>query len=598
MIKKSMIRTPLRPLAQVIAARSRGEDTDGIMRANMRRRHEEMELRARETAESRLLVLSVAIGLAFMAVAGRMAVLAQSDGAEPAQLAAPVSIAQSRADITDRHGRILATNFDTHSLYAQPPLMVDPVAAAKGLVAVFPDLDEERLIRDFTGKRKFIWIKRHISPEQKQAVHDIGDPGLLFGPREMRLYPNGPIASHILGGAGFGKEGVNAAEVLGKAGVEKHFDAFLRDPAQNGRPLELSIDLTVQAATEEVMAGGMRVMNAVGASAVVMDIHTGEILSMVSLPDFDPNDRPRPALGNDPSVSPRFNRAVQGVYELGSVFKIFTAAQAMELGLATPETEIDTSGPLRWGRFRINDFRHYGNRMSVTKVIEKSSNIGTARLAREIGAVRQKEFLDQLGMFEPTPLEMTEARGAEPLWQSNWSELTTMTVSYGHGISVSPVHLAAGYAAIANGGRMIRPTLLKQSGPQDGTRVMSERAAAEARMMLRRVVSEGTASMVNVPGYSVGGKTGTADKPRPQGGYYEDKVLSTFAGLFPSHDPAYVIVVTLDEPEIMGLGELRRTAGWTAAPVTGELIRRIGPLLGVRPLIEPDGPVAIRQASN
>ncbi|NRB36239.1 MAG: penicillin-binding protein 2 [Rhodobacteraceae bacterium] len=593
-----MIRTPLRPLAHVLPARARQEDPDSVMRHNLRQRHDQMEIAARQMAESRLLVLIVFIVAAFAAVAVRMANLAHSDGQEPTQQIAAAAIAQSRADITDRHGRILATNFETHSLYAQPPDMVDPAAAARGLVQVFPDLDEARLLRDFTGKRKFIWIKRRISPEQMQAVHDIGDPGLRFGPREMRLYPNGSVASHVLGGASFGKEGVNAAEVLGVAGVEKHFDAFLRDPAQNGRPLQLSLDLTVQAATEEVLAGGMAVMNAEGASAVVMDIHTGEVVAIASLPDFDPNDRPRPALGDDPSISPLFNRAVQGVYELGSVFKIFTAAQAMDLGLAAPETEIDTTGPLRWGRFKINDFRHYGNRMSVTKIIEKSSNIGTARLAQQIGAVRQKNFLESLGLFDPTPLELTEAGGSDPLIQKNWSELTTMTVSYGHGISVSPMHLAAGYAAIANGGRMIRPTLLKQSGPQEGVRVLSERAAAEARMMLRRVVSEGTASMVNVKGYSVAGKTGTADKPRARGGYYEDKVLSSFAGLFPAHDPAYAIVVTLDEPEIMGLGELRRTAGWTAVPVTGELIRRIAPLLGVRPLIEPDERIAITQASN
>ena len=356
----------------VLPARARQEDPDSVMRHNLRQRHDQMEIAARQMAESRLLVLIVFIVAAFAAVAVRMANLAHSDGQEPTQQIAAAAIAQSRADITDRHGRILATNFETHSLYAQPPDMVDPAAAARGLVQVFPDLDEARLLRDFTGKRKFIWIKRRISPEQMQAVHDIGDPGLRFGPREMRLYPNGSVASHVLGGASFGKEGVNAAEVLGVAGVEKHFDAFLRDPAQNGRPLQLSLDLTVQAATEEVLAGGMAVMNAEGASAVVMDIHTGEVVAIASLPDFDPNDRPRPALGDDPSISPLFNRAVQGVYELGSVFKIFTAAQAMDLGLAAPETEIDTTGPLRWGRFKINDFRHYGNRMSVTKIIEKS----------------------------------------------------------------------------------------------------------------------------------------------------------------------------------------------------------------------------------
>ena len=221
---------------------------------------------------------------------------------------------------------------------------------------------KKNCLQDFTGDRRFMWIRRQISPEQMQAVHDIGSPGLLFGPREMRLYPNGPIAAHILGGASYGREGVASAEVIGVAGVESEFDGFLRDPANEGAPLELSLDLTVQAAAEQVLAGGMSIMNAKGAASVLMDIHTGEIISMVSLPDFDPNNRPRVLTTGDQSDSPLFNRAVQGVYELGSVFKIFTTAQAMELGLVNPNTMIDTQGPLTWGRFRIRDFHDYGAR--------------------------------------------------------------------------------------------------------------------------------------------------------------------------------------------------------------------------------------------
>ena len=584
-----MIRIPLRPLARILRAREIGDNPDAIENENIRRRHVEMQDRARARAEGRILMLGAFFICAFTLVGARMGMLATSMAAEPLASATGTTIVAQRVDIVDRKGRILATNFDTHSLYAQPPLMVDPVAAAKGLVAVFPDLNEARLIKKFTGKRKFVWVKKRISPEQKQAVHDIGDPGLLFGPREMRLYPNGRLAAHIMGGASFGKEGVHAAEVIGVAGVEKQFDGYLRDPANGDKPLQLSLDLTVQAATERVLFGGMKLMNAKGATAVVMNVHTGEVLASVSLPDFDPNDRPRPPTSGDPSDSPLFNRAVQGVYELGSVFKIFTAVLALDLGLVNPETMINIRGPLRWGKFKIRDFHNYGRELSVTRIIVKSSNIGTARLAQQIGAKRQKAFMNAMGMLDPTPFEIVEATGAKPLQPKNWSELSAMTISYGHGLSTSPMHLAAGYAAIANGGHYVSPTILKQTGPQYGPRVMSAQSAAQARVMLRKVVTEGTASFGEVPGYFVGGKTGSADKPKPRGGYYDNKVISTFAAMFPAHDPKYVVVVSLDEASVFTYGETRRTAGWTAVPVAAEMIKRIAPLLGLRPQGAPPG---------
>ncbi|TDK43224.1 peptidoglycan D,D-transpeptidase FtsI family protein [Antarcticimicrobium luteum] len=594
-----MTRTPLRPLARILPARAKGENPDAIERENIRQRHAEMQDRARVRAEGRLLVLGLFFFCAFIVVGGRMALMAVSEPEEPVASTHGAAIAAQRADITDREGRILATNFETHSLYAQPPELVDPVAAASGLVRIFPDLDEARLIRDLSGKRKFVWIKRRISPEQKQAVHDLGDPGLMFGPREMRLYPNGKLAAHVLGGAGFGREGVNAAEVIGVAGVEKQFDEYLRDPANGAQPLTLALDLTVQAAAEQVLAGGMKLMNAKGASSILMDVHTGEVISVVSLPDFDPNDRPRPPVSGDPSDSPLFNRAVQGVYELGSTFKIFTAAQAIDLGLVSAETIIDTSGPMRVSGYPIGEFhnKNYG-KLSVADVIMHSSNRGTGRLALEIGPERQKAFLGALGMFDPTPFEIVEARGGQPLVPERWTDLSTVTISYGHGLSTSPMHLAAGYAAIANGGHYVSPTILKRDGPQHGPRVLSEGAAADARRMLRRVVTGGTASLGEVPGYAVGGKTGTADKPRPQGGYYKDKVIATFASIFPSHDPKYVLVVTLDEPSIQAYDEERRTAGWTAVPVAAELIGRVAPLLGLRPDVEPGPRAAITLTSN
>ncbi len=593
-----MIRTPLRPLAQILKARDAGQNPDAIERENIRLRHEEMRDQARQRAEGRLLVMGVFFTLAFLVIGARMGVMAQSEPVEPRAGVAGAEILAQRADIVDRHGRILATNFETHSLYAQPQQMVEPERAAKELVALFPDLKEERLLKDFTGKRKFLWVKKKLSPEQVQAVHDIGEPGLLFGPREMRLYPNGRLAAHIMGGASFGREGVHAAEVIGVAGVEKYFDDRLRDPAQGHEPLTLSLDLSVQSALERVLQGGMMLMNAKGAAAVLMKVETGEVLAVASLPDFDPNDRPRPPTEGNPEDSPLFNRAVQGVYELGSVFKSFTVAQALDLRLVNPSTIIDTKGPLRWGKHRIRDFRNYGSELSVTDVMVKSSNIGTARIAQMIGAQRQQAFLKSLGLFEATPIEIVEAKGGEPLLPPKWSELSTMTVAYGHGMSTSPMHLAAGYATLANGGFLVKPTLLKQPRNQRGPQIMSKTAADRTLAMLREVVGGGTASFGEVPGYEVAGKTGTADKPKPTGGYYDEKVLATFASVFPASNPEYVLVVTLDEPVETSGDEPRRTAGWTAVPVAAEIIRRVAPLLGLRPAFEPAAIDGIRLTSG
>ncbi|PWJ13279.1 peptidoglycan D,D-transpeptidase FtsI family protein [Jannaschia seohaensis] len=545
--------------------------------------------KVRLRAERRLKFTAACFVMGFATVAVKMGAIAASEAREPSTGSlSGATIVNARADITDREGRVLATNVTATALYAQPHKMLDPVAAAEGLARIFPDMDAETWARRFTSGSKFFWLKGNISPEQQQAVHDLGEPGLLFGSREMRLYPNGPLAAHVLGGARYGAQDVRAAEIVGVAGVEKTFDAYLSDPAQEGAPLRLSLDLPIQAAVEHVLDGGMKLMNAKGAAAILMDIKTGEVISLASLPDFDPNSRPRPATEGDPADSPLFNRAVQGVYELGSTFKIFTTAQSLELGLTNAGTMIDTRGPLRQGRHSIRDFRNYGPQLSVADVIRHSSNVGTARMALDIGATRQKAFLESLGFFEPTPLEMVEAASGRPIVPERWPDITTMTVSYGHGLSTSPLHLAVGYASVLNGGTRVTPTLMAQETPPPlGPRIVSARVSAESRHMLRRVVTDGTASMGEVPGYHVGGKTGTADKPKHTGGYWEDKVIATFASVFPAHDPKYVLIVTLDEPEIRAAGEDRRTAGWTAVPVASEIVRRVAPLLGVRPDFDP-----------
>ncbi|ARO14925.1 cell division protein FtsI (penicillin-binding protein 3) [Ketogulonicigenium robustum] len=585
-----MIRKPLRPLARILQARESGESTDAIQRENMRLRQEEERDYGRQRAERRLLLLGAAFALGFFMVGGRMALLASTEPSEPRTSAGLVaSITSQRADIVDRNGRLLATNIETASVYVHPQQLVDPERAARELAQIFPELNEERMLHDFTSDRRFLWIRRQISPEQRQAVHDIGDPGILFGAREARLYPNGPIAAHVMGGAGFGNEDVSSAEVIGVAGVERFFDERLRDPAHLAEPLQLSIDLTVQAAVEQVLQGGITMMNAKGAAGIIMDIHTGEIIAMASLPDFDPNDRPRVLTEGDQSDSPLFNRAVQGVYELGSVFKIFAAAQAIDLGLVNQDTVLDTRSPLVVGRFRISDFGNYGAQNSVHQIIEKSSNVGSARLAMLIGPQRQRDFLGELGFLTPTGLELSEAATGVPLLPRTWGELTSITASYGHGFSSSPVHLAAGYSTLLNGGHLVRPTLVHTEDHPLGEQIVSQSVSEDAREMLRSVVTHGTASFANIPGYAIGGKTGSADKPKPTGGYYDDKVIATFAGAFPMEDPQYVFVITMDEPSEFVAGQTRRTAGWTTVPVTAEIIRRVAPLLGVRPNVEVTG---------
>jgi cell division protein FtsI (penicillin-binding protein 3) len=592
-------RTPLRPLARILPARARGENPDAIEAENLRARHDAQRDKARARAARRLYVLIVAFCVGFGWVGLRMADIASATPEEPRSAATGRSIQAQRADIVDRNGHVLATNLVTHALYAHPRDMVDPARAARELVRIFPDLNEATLLKQFTGGGAFHWLRRKLSPEQMQAVHDIGEPGLLFGPREMRLYPNGRLAAHVLGGTRFGDEAVHSAEVIGMAGLEKALDDRLRDPGQLDRPLELTLDLPVQAAVAEVLHAGMQLLNARGAAAILMDAQNGEIIAMVSLPDFDPNDRPLPPTKGDPADSPIFNRALQGVYELGSVMKVFPVAQALEMGLVNPDTMINSSSPMQMGRFRIRDFKNYGPQLSVSDVIIKSSNVGTARIVAQVGPLRQQAFLKELGFLDPTPVELVEAPRARPLLPRKWSEIHSATISYGHGLSASPMHLAAAYAAMVNGGHMVRPTLVKGASQGLGPQVISARTSAQMREMMRATVVRGTARMADIPGYAVGGKTGTADKQKPGGGYHKDKVMANFAGAFPMNDPRYVIVVSLDEPVETSGTEARRTAGWTAVPVTAEIIRRVAPLMGLRPqAVEQGAPDKVMTVRN
>ena len=581
---KPRIRIPLRPLARILQARSAGEDTELVEAQILSLRRAQMQDRGRRTAEWRLVMLAGLFVACYAVIGARMGMLA----ATPVQAEQRVRAEQvygDRADILDRNGRVLATNLATNVVYAELRYMQDGLRAAEQLGQIFPELDVAALGQRLTSSdRGLVWIRQRLSPEQAQAVYEIGEPGLTLGPREMRLYPNGALAAHVLGGSGYGMLSVSGAEIIGQFGLEHRLNERLSDPDLADVPVTLTLDLGVQAVVEDVLGNGMGMFNARAASAVVMEARTGEIVAMASLPDFDPNDPPGALNVGDPTMHPLFNRNIQGRFELGSVMKAFTTAQLLELGLATPETILDVPRTIRIGRHEVRDFHYDGPRQSVSDILVHSSNIGTIQMARMIGPDLQRDFLRDLGLLAPLTVEVAEASNSRPLFDQAWTAASSQSISYGHGLAITPVHVAGAFATLVNGGFAVTPTLIQHPVAQQGRRVISETTSWQMRRMMRLVAVEGTARNADVPGYVVGGKTGTANKPDTEnGGYHEDRVIATFVGAFPMNDPQYVIVVSLDEPSIFAAGEMRRTAGWTAAPVTSEIIRRIAPMLGVRP---------------
>ena len=537
--------------------------------------------------QRRLILIMIIFILSFVVIGNRMLTLSLQQTFNKSLSDSVLPRFSTRTDIVDRNGILLATNVASDSLYSHPNELTDVEGAAEGLALIFNDRSHKSYSKILSDGRKFVWLKKVLSPAQKQAVHDLGQPGLYFGPREIRIYPNGNVASHLLGGTTFGNEKVDDAELLGQAGVELSFQDYLRNPANQNKPLQLSIDFPTQVIIEQILDDGVELMNAKGGTAVLMEAKTGKIVSLASNPSYDPNNRPSNVIFRDPAENPIFNRAVQGIYELGSTFKIFVVAYALEQGLLSKDTKIDIRGPLWFGKYSIKDFRNYGSELTVEEIIVKSSNIGVARIASLVGGSNLEGFYNTLGFLKSTSVELPEASQGKPLTPKKWSELSTATAAYGHGIAVSPLHLAVAYASIVNGGIRVFPTILnKPLNLEKGARVISENTSREVRSLLRQVVlnKQGTATEAKVSGYDVGGKTGTAEKPNPKkGGYFEDKVISTFASAFPMNNPQYVLIVTLDEPENRFGTETYRTAGRTVVPITARMISRIGPILGLRP---------------
>lgn len=530
-----------------------------------------------EKARQRLVVVAVMFGVVFSVMALRIVDLGLFQAVSETRYAAQSFLTPTalRADIVDRHGVVLATNLKTASLYADPMRILEPEQVAAKLSRLFPDLVEAQLLQKLQGNGRFVWLKRKLTPKQMWQVNALGLPGLAFQEEEERIYPQGRLAAHVLG--------FTDPDGRGLAGVEHYFDARLSDMDKVDEPLALSVDVRVQHALMDEVQRSVDRFSAIGGAGLVMDVRSGELLAMASVPDFDPNE---------PAASPEqafFNRASQGVYELGSTFKAFTLAMALEAGTATIASHYDASEPIKVSRFTIRDDHPQNRVLSLPEIFVHSSNIGAAKMAMEVGTEAQQDFLSRLGLLRPASLELAEV--GHPLVPDRWRDIATMTIAYGHGIAVSPVQLASGLSAMVNGGDLHPATLLVKSADQKakGRSVISEKTSATLRTLMRLVVQKGTAQQADVPGYRVGGKTGTAEKA-VGGGYARKALLSSFAGIFPMDDPRYLVFVMIDEPQGIKSTWNYAGGGWTAAPTVADVILRIAPLLGVRPHEEDNGP--------
>jgi cell division protein FtsI (penicillin-binding protein 3) len=527
--------------------------------------------RAIETGRMRLIVTASLFGLAFIVIGARLVDLMVL-GANPGS---PIVATEEtpppfdRANITDRNGVVIATNVPTVNLYADSKMVLNAREAANKLTSTLPDLAYDDVLKRLNSGQRFIYLRRNLTPTEQMAVNRLGIPGVHFEDSESRVYPQGALLAHVLGNTD--------PDNRGTAGVERTFNKFL---AGGREALALSLDTRVQHAVREALSASIQKFQAKAGSGVVMDVSNGEILGLVSLPDYDPK-----TMGQAPPNT-RFNRATLGLYEMGSTFKLFTTATALEVGSSHLNTFYDAREPIAIGRYTINDYRGQKRWLSVPEVLIHSSNIGAAKMALDFGPKIQQDFLTKFGLMSPLRLELPEV--GSPNYPSVWRDSNTMNVAFGYGISVTPVHVASAVSALVNGGTLYPPTIVRRSGGNqpEGQRVISERTSEMMRALMRLVVLEGS-KKADVPGYAVGGKTGSAEKVS-QGGYSHSARRTSFVAAFPIEEPRYVVMVMLDEPQ--GIEETFNfaTAGWNAAPTAGNVIANIAPLLGVYPIGHAD----------
>jgi cell division protein FtsI (penicillin-binding protein 3) len=533
------------------------------------------------TAKVRVLVVLLLFVFVTVAALGRIVQLGLFEDA-PDRRSMADALLPSRGEITDRNGVALARAFPSYSLWYNPkafgseggvPLVKTPEEVAHALMAIFPDADYADLLARLKSDKPS-YLRKRVLPEEANRVFALGEPALEFPRENQRYYPQGSLAAHVLG---FVDEAGQ-----GHVGMEEVLDKRLTDPAQRGTPVALAIDARAQGALEDELGKGMLETNAKGAAGIILDVDTGEIIALASLPSFNPN---RSDLAYNDLV---FNRVSNQVYELGSVVKPITIASAIDAGVVTDMAQRYSAAEIHIGRFTIHDSHNFGASLNVPEALIHSSNIVTAQVADKLGGPALRRTMMQLGMNERPTIELP-ARGF-PLWphgtdkQGDWARITTMTVSFGHGIAVTPLHLASAYAAMVNGG-IWRPATLYKVDPArlpEGRRVFKASTSARMRQLLRMIVADGTGKKADASGFRVGGKTGSAEKPG-RGGYRKTSLMATFAAAFPMDKPRFVVIAMLDEPQGTQATSFQRTAAWNAAPIVGRVVSRIGPLLGVVP---------------
>ena len=525
--------------------------------------------------------------LAFLAIyaviGGRLimfAVVGDSHGAR--RTAAQDAIATARPDIVDRNGAVLATDVKAPSLFGEPRRIIDKDEAIELLTATLPDLDTGEVRERLSSKKGFVWLKREITPKQQQDIHRLGIPGIGFLRENKRVYPTGAEVAHLIGLVNIDNQGIAGMEKwLDNNGLaDLHRAGFATDRLQ--RPVELSIDLRVEHALRDELLKAKEKYKAKAASGLVSNVKTGEIVAMVSLPDFDPNN---PKEAHDPE---RINRLTTGVFEMGSTFKALTLAMALDSGKANLNTLFDARGALHYGKFAIHDTHPLGRSITLSEVFTFSSNVGAARIALSQGVEAHKAFLKKLGQLDRLRTELPES--ASPIVPKRWGELNTVTIAFGHGLSVAPLQAVMAVGALLNGGRLIPPTFMKRTEEDAkalGTRVIKPETSEKMRYLMRLNAEKGTASKADIKGFYVGGKTGTSEKV-VGGRYSKTKLLTSFTAVMPSDQPRYLVLIMLDEPQPLPETHGYATSGWNAAPTAGKVIARIAPLLGMEP--RPDLP--------
>jgi cell division protein FtsI (penicillin-binding protein 3) len=531
-------------------------------------------------ARARIGLVILVFALGYAVIAGRLILFAAVPEGHARRVMGHDAVATARPDVLDRNGEILATDVRVPSMFAEPQRIIDVDEASELLTAVMTDIDAAELRERLASRRRFVWLRREITPKQREQVHRLGIPGVGFLPENKRVYPNGAEVSHIIGHVNIDNQGI--------AGIEKWLDARgLADLHLAGlasdrqqEPIELAVDLRVQHAMRDELIAARDKFKAVAAAAVLTDVRTGEIISMVSVPDYDPNN-PRQAL--DPT---RINRLTTGVYEMGSTFKALTVAMALDSGKITLKSSFDARAALQYGKFTIHDFHAQNRVLTVPEIFTYSSNVGTARMALSLGVEYHKAFLRKMGQLDRLRTELPES--AEPLVPKRWGELNTVTIAFGHGLSVAPLQAVSAIGALMNGGRLIPPTFLKRSEADASAlakQVVKPETSEKMRYLMRLNVEKGTATRADVPGYYVGGKTGTSEKV-VGGRYSKTKVLTSFTAVLPADQPRYLLLIMLDEPQGSAETHGYATSGWNAVPVGGAVIARIAPLLGLEPRFE------------